>query len=164
MRCPFCSHTETSVKDSRIQDSAIRRRRLCEGCGARFTTYERVQLREIHVIKRNGDCVLFDSDKLTRSIQRATHKHQTLEAEQVDQIVSSIVRQLETSGTNDVTTQHLGDMVLSALWHVDQMAYMRFASVYKRLEHVEDWLQLMQQLPETHNEIENHDSHTRDSH
>ena len=147
MRCPFCAHPETSVKDSRMQDSAIRRRRLCEGCGARFTTFERVQLREIHVVKRNGDCVLFDRDKLARSIERAMHKHHPLETDKIDQIVSSIIRQLETSGVHDVSTQHLGDMVLSALWHVDQMAYMRFASVYKRLEHVDDWLKLMQHLP-----------------
>lgn len=147
MRCPFCAHPETSVKDSRLQDSAIRRRRLCEGCGARFTTFERVQLRDIHIIKRSGEQVLFDRDKLTRSIERAMHKHHPMETDKIDQIVSSIVRQLETSGSSDITSQDLGDMVLAALWHVDQMAYMRFASVYKRLEHVDDWLHLIQQLP-----------------
>lgn len=156
MRCPFCSHTDTAVKDSRVQDEAIRRRRLCEGCGARFTTYERIQLKDIYVNKRNGDRVMFDRDKLSRSIERAMHKRPSLKQSQIEHIVSSIIRQIETFGTQEVTTQEIGDMVLTALLHLDQMAYIRFASVYKKFESIEDWFTFIKAIPKTLNEEHSH--------
>jgi transcriptional repressor NrdR len=132
MRCPFCGNIDTSVKDSRNSDdnSTIRRRRFCEGCGSRFTTFERVQLRELYVLKRSGQRVPFDRDKLAKSIMTAMHKR-ALDPERVERVISGIVRQLETMGEMEVTTKHIGEMVMEALYNLDAVAYVRFASIYR---------------------------------
>jgi transcriptional repressor NrdR len=129
MRCPFCGKPDSQVKDSRpAEDGAvIRRRRVCPGCGARFTTFERVQLREITVAKRSGRRA--DRDKLTRSIQIALRKR-PVDADAIDQMVSGIVRQLEASGETEIPAEDIGQMVMSALERVDQVGFIRYASVY----------------------------------
>jgi transcriptional repressor NrdR len=154
MRCPFCGHPDTSVKDSRTVDdnASIRRRRFCDGCGSRFTTYERVQIRELYVVKRSGQRVPFDRDKLAKSIMTAMHKR-TLNPEQVERVISGIVRQLETSGESEVTTQHIGAMVMEALAHLDTVAYVRFASIYKDFTDVEDFTDFISRI-----RTENHQS------
>lgn len=131
MRCPFCGKPDSQVKDSRpAEDGAvIRRRRICPGCGARFTTFERVQLREIVVVKRSGRRAAFDRDKLTRSIQIALRKR-PVDPDAVDQMVSGIVRQLEASGESEIPAEEIGQMVMSALERVDQVGFIRYASVY----------------------------------
>ncbi len=131
MRCPYCGGEETQVKDSRSteDDTAIRRRRVCLTCGGRFTTFERVQLRELTVVKRSGRRVPFDRDKLMRSVQVAMRKRPT-PSEQVEQMVSGIVRQLESSGESEITAEEIGNLVMAALKTVDDVAYVRFASVY----------------------------------
>ena len=132
MRCPFCAHEDTQVKDSRPSEdgSAIRRRRFCTACNARFTTFERTQLRELTVVKKTGERRPFDRDKLTRSIDTAVRKR-PVTPEQVDMLVNTIVRQLEGSGENEVTTSHIGQLIMDALAKLDQVAYVRFASVYR---------------------------------
>jgi transcriptional repressor NrdR len=131
MRCPFCGKPDSQVKDSRpAEDGAvIRRRRICPGCGARFTTFERVQLREIVVVKRSGRRAAFDRDKLTRSIQIALRKR-PVDPDAIDQMVSGIVRQLEASGESEIPAEEIGQMVMSALERVDQVGFIRYASVY----------------------------------
>jgi transcriptional repressor NrdR len=131
MRCPFCGKPDSQVKDSRpAEDGAvIRRRRICPGCGARFTTFERVQLREIVVVKRSGRRAAFDRDKLTRSIQIALRKR-PVDTDAIDQMVSGIVRQLEASGETEIPAEEIGQMVMSALERVDQVGFIRYASVY----------------------------------
>jgi transcriptional repressor NrdR len=131
MRCPFCAHEDSQVKDSRPSEdgAAIRRRRQCEGCGARFTTFERVQLRDLTVVKKGGEREPFDRDKIARSIAIACRKRD-VSAERIDRLISSIQRQLETRG-DEVTTSQIGEAVMDSLRTIDHVAYIRFASVYK---------------------------------
>ena len=140
MRCPFCSSEDTQVKDSRPTEdnSAIRRRRLCPECGSRFTTFERVQLRELTVIKKNNARVPFDRDKLARSIYIATRKR-PVEPERVDRMINGIVRRLESLGESDIDSDTIGEIVMEALRNLDSVAYVRFASVYKNFREAKDF-------------------------
>ncbi len=140
MRCPFCGHDDTQVKDSRPTDdgSAIRRRRFCGGCGQRFTTIERVQLRELTVLKNDGRRVPFDRDKLARSIRIALRKRPVQE-ERIERIVNGIVRQLEATGEADISSKQLGELVMETLKEVDAVAYVRFASVYRDFREAKDF-------------------------
>ena len=132
MKCPFCGHTDTQVKDSRPSDdsAAIRRRRSCPNCNGRFTTFERVQLRELVILKRNGRRTPFDRDKLERSLGIALRKR-PVEPERVERMVSQIVRQLESLGETEIPSSTVGDFIMKALKAVDEVAYVRYASVYK---------------------------------
>jgi transcriptional repressor NrdR len=140
MRCPSCGSLDTQVKDSRpTEDSAaIRRRRLCLTCGFRFTTFERVQLRELVVIKRNGRRVPFDRDKLARSVEIALRKR-NVDPDRVEQTISKIVRDLESLGENEVTTETIGETVMAQLRELDDVAYVRFASVYRNFREAKDF-------------------------
>ena len=140
MRCPFCAHDNSQVKDSRpTEDStAIRRRRQCEGCGARFTTFERVQLRELTVLKSGGRREAFDREKLARSVSLACRKR-PVTTTQMDQLVSGIQRQLETSGDSEITADRIGARTMDALEGLDTVAYIRFASVYKDFAEASDF-------------------------
>jgi transcriptional repressor NrdR len=140
MRCPSCGSLDTQVKDSRpTEDSAaIRRRRVCLTCNFRFTTFERVQLRELVVIKRNGRRVPFDRDKLMRSVQVALRKR-NIEPERVEQFVSKIVRDLESLGESEVSSETIGEMVMEHLRNLDDVAYVRFASVYRNFREPKDF-------------------------
>ena len=142
MRCPFCSHENSQVKDSRPSEdaAAIRRRRQCEACGARFTTFERVQLRDLVVVKKNGEREPFDRDKLSRSIIIACRKR-GIDQDRIDRLVSSIQRQLETRG-DEVTTSAIGEAVMDALKTIDHVAYIRFASVYKDFSEPGDFAEI----------------------
>jgi transcriptional repressor NrdR len=132
MRCPFCSNEDTQVKDSRPTEdgAAIRRRRQCDKCGSRFTTFERVQLRELVVLKRSGRRVPFDRDKLARSLSIALRKR-PIELDQIEQMISGIVRKLESQGEPEITSETIGELVMEALAQVDKVAYVRYASVYR---------------------------------
>ena len=145
MRCPFCGSENTSVKDSRSAEdnTAVRRRRVCEACGARFTTFERVQLREIIVIKRDGKRAPFDRERLARSITIALRKR-PVDREQVDQMVSGIVRKLESAGETEVLSSEVGEMAMEALKNVDPVGYVRFASVYKDFKDPSDFAQFIE--------------------
>lgn len=147
MRCPFCGHDETQVKDSRPSDDGmtIRRRRFCPGCTQRFTTIERVQLRELTVVKADGRRVPFDRDKLVRSVRVAVRKRPVSE-ERLERIVNGIVRQLEASGESDVASQQIGEAVMEALREVDEVAYVRFASVYRSFRDVNEFLDELKHL------------------
>ena len=147
MRCPFCGHDDTQVKDSRPADdnAAIRRRRSCAGCGQRFTTVERVQLRELTVLKSDGRRVPFDRDKLARSIRVALRKRPVGE-ERIERIVNGIMRQLEASGENDIPSSQLGEIVMETLKEVDAVAYVRFASVYRDFREAKDFEAFLGQL------------------
>ncbi len=149
MRCPFCGHDDTQVKDSRPTDdgSAIRRRRFCGGCGQRFTTIERVQLRELTVLKADGRRVPFDRDKLGRSIRIALRKRPVQE-ERLERIVNGIVRQLEATGENDIPSKQLGELVMETLKEVDAVAYVRFASVYRDFREAKDFEAFLGSLEE----------------
>jgi transcriptional repressor NrdR len=140
MRCPFCAHIDSQVKDSRpTEDGAsIRRRRQCEGCGARFSTFERVQLRELTMVKKDGAREPFDRTKLERSISIAARKR-PVTTEQIDRLVSSIQRQLETSGESEIDATRVGEMVMDGLQRLDSVAYIRFASVYKDFREAKDF-------------------------
>jgi transcriptional repressor NrdR len=140
MRCPFCGNEDTQVKDSRPTEdaSAIRRRRFCPACGSRFTTFERVQLRDLVVVKKDGRRVPFDRDKLFRSISIACRKR-PINEERVERIVNSITRRLESSGETDIPSDHIGELVMEALAGLDQVAYVRFASVYKNFREARDF-------------------------
>ena len=140
MRCPFCGDTDTQVKDSRPTEdnTAIRRRRLCTACGSRFTTFERVQLRELTVVKKDGSRASFDRDKLARSIEIAVRKR-PVAPDRVDRAVSGIVRRLESGGEHDVPSSAIGEMVMDALSALDQVAYVRFASVYRNFRETKDF-------------------------
>lgn len=140
MKCPFCGCDDTQVKDSRNADdnTAIRRRRECPECGSRFTTYERVQLRDLVVIKKNGEKSMFDRDKLARSIQLAVRKR-PIEPERVEKIVNSIQRRLESSGETEIQSRIIGEYVMDALSRLDHIAYIRFASVYKDFREIKDF-------------------------
>lgn len=152
MRCPFCGNEDTQVKDSRPTEdnSAIRRRRLCPGCGARFTTFERVQLRELTVVKSNGQREPFDREKLLRSLRIALRKR-PVDADRIDRVVNSLVRQLESSGENDIPSKQIGEMIMTSLQNLDQVAYIRYASVYKDFREAADFNEFVEQLaPEPH--------------
>ena len=140
MRCPFCAHEVSQVKDSRPTEdgAATRRRRQCEGCGARFTTFERTQLRDIMVLKSEDRREIFDRSKLERSINLACRKR-SVEQERIDQLVSSIQRQVETSGDTEVPSGKIGEMVMDGLKKLDSVAYIRFASVYKGFREAKDF-------------------------
>jgi transcriptional repressor NrdR len=147
MRCPSCGSLDTQVKDSRpTEDSAvIRRRRLCLTCNFRFTTFERVQLRELIVIKRNGRRVPFDRDKLLRSVQIALRKR-PVEPERVEQMVSKIVRELESQGESEISSETIGEAVMTHLREMDDVAYVRFASVYKNFREPKDFKDALAEL------------------
>lgn len=140
MRCPFCQHEDTQVKDSRPTEdnTAIRRRRFCPACGARFTTFERVQLRELTVVKSNNRREPFDRDKIERSMRIALRKR-PVEDERIERVVNSLVRQLETSGETEIPSQKIGEMVMQVLATLDPVAYVRFASVYRNFREAKDF-------------------------
>lgn len=150
MRCPFCSHDDTQVKDSRPTEdnSAIRRRRACPNCGARFTTFERVQLRELVVVKSNGSKELFERDKLQRSLEISLRKR-PVEGERIEMVVNSLVRQLETLGDSEIPSQQIGEMVMAALAELDTVAYVRYASVYKDFHEAKDFNEFVKRLQVT---------------
>ena len=147
MRCPSCNSLDTQVKDSRPTEdsSAIRRRRVCLTCQFRFTTFERVQLRELVVIKRNGRRVPFDRDKLMRSVQIALRKR-NVEPERVEQMVSRIVRELESHGESEISSDAIGENVMAHLRDLDDVSYVRFASVYKNFREPKDFEDALKQL------------------
>lgn len=140
MRCPFCAHPDTQVKDSRPAEDgqAIRRRRQCPSCGARFTTFERVQLRDLQVIKSDGKREPFDRDKLMKSVLLAAQKR-TVERDRIEQMVSGIIRRLESSGDPEARSQQIGQLVMDGLRSLDTVAYVRYASVYRDFKEVEDF-------------------------
>ena len=147
MRCPNCGSLDTQVKDSRpTEDSAvIRRRRICLTCQFRFTTFERVQLRELTVIKRNGRRVPFDRDKLMRSVQIALRKR-PVAPERVDETVSKIVRELESLGESDISSETIGELIMEHLRALDDVAYVRFASVYRNFREAKDFAAALDEL------------------
>ena len=147
MRCPFCGSTDTQVKDSRPAEDhvAIRRRRLCPDCGGRFTTYERVQLRDLVVVKSSGRREAFDRDKLARSVRIAMQKR-PIEPERVDQMISGIVRRLESSGETDIPSARIGEIAMDSLARLDTVAYVRFASVYKNFQEAGDFDKFVAEL------------------
>jgi transcriptional repressor NrdR len=140
MRCPFCGHAESQVKDSRPSEdgAAIRRRRLCPECGGRFTTFERVQLRELTIIKRSGRRTPFERDKLARSISVAIRKR-PVDPERVERMISSIVRQLESMGETELPSSAVGELVMKQLKALDDVAYVRYASVYRDFKETQDF-------------------------
>ncbi len=154
MRCPYCGSSETQVKDSRPTEdnSAIRRRRVCSECTGRFTTFERVQLRELTVVKKSGKRVPFDRDKLARSFEIALRKR-PVEPERIERMVNGIVRQLESQGETEIVSEAIGEMVMEGLKTLDQVAYVRFASVYRNFREARDFETLLGELndekPET---------------
>jgi transcriptional repressor NrdR len=147
MRCPFCGNVDTQVKDSRPAEDhvAIRRRRFCPACGGRFTTYERVQLRDLVVIKSNGRREEFDRDKLERSVRIALQKR-PIAPERIEQMVSGIVRRLESLGETDISSRQIGEIVMETLARIDTVAYVRFASVYKNFQAVGDFDRFIEDL------------------
>lgn len=147
MKCPFCGSPDTQVKDSRPSEdgTAIRRRRQCDACGARFTTFERVQLRELTVIKSDGERELFERDKLLRSLQISLRKR-PVEQDHIDRTVNAIVRQLEALGDSEIQTAKIGQLVMEALAKVDQVAYVRYASVYKDFREAQDFNEFLETL------------------
>ncbi len=147
MRCPYCQSEDTQVKDSRpAEDGAvIRRRRVCPDCGGRFTTFERVQLRDLLVIKKSGRKVAFDRDKLMRSVEIALRKRQ-VDPERVERSVSGIVRQLESSGEPEVSSDEIGRLVMDALKGIDDIAYIRFASVYRNFREAKDFHDVIDEI------------------
>lgn len=147
MRCPFCGNDDTQVKDSRPTEdsSAIRRRRQCSNCGARFTTFERVQLRELTVVKSTGQREPFDRDKLMRSMTLALQKR-PVDAERVERVVNGIQRRLESSGETDIPSKVIGELVMDALAHLDKVGYVRFASVYRNFREARDFEEFVGKL------------------
>jgi len=147
MRCPFCGHEDTQVKDSRPTEdnSAIRRRRFCPACGSRFTTFERVQLRELIVVKKTGKRAPFDRDKLARSLQLALRKR-PIDAERLERVVNSIVRRLESMGESEIPSTVIGEMVMESLANLDQVAYVRFASVYRNFREAKEFGDFVQKI------------------
>jgi transcriptional repressor NrdR len=147
MRCPNCNSLDTQVKDSRPTEdsSVIRRRRVCLACNFRFTTFERVQLRELVVIKRNGRRVPFDRDKLLRSVQIALRKR-PVEPERIDELVSKIVRELESQGESEISSETIGETVMEHLRALDDVAYVRFASVYRNFREAKDFEAVLGEL------------------
>ncbi len=155
MRCPYCGANDTQVKDSRPTEdnTAIRRRRFCPQCGGRFTTFERVQLRELMVMKRSGRRVLFDRDKLTRSLQIALRKR-PVDQDAIEQLVSGIVRKLETQGENEIASPKIGELVMEELRQLDEVAYVRFASVYKNFREARDFEAVLGEISSERDESE----------
>ena len=149
MRCPFCSHEDSQVKDSRHTEdnTAIRRRRICDQCGSRFTTFERIQLRDLIVIKSNGQKETFDRDKMFRSLSLALRKRK-VEQDKIEKIVRAIARRLENSGETEIKTSLVGEYIMEALSNLDQVAYVRFASVYKNFREVKDFEDFLDNLEE----------------
>ncbi|VFU08914.1 transcriptional regulator NrdR [Methylocella tundrae] len=147
MRCPYCGSLETQVKDSRPTDdaSAIRRRRVCPDCGGRFTTFERVQLRELTVLKKSGRRAPFEREKLMRSLEIALRKR-PVEPERVERMVNGIVRQLESQGENEIQSEQIGELVMEGLRALDSVAYVRFASVYRNFREARDFNALIDEL------------------
>ena len=147
MRCPYCGNDDTQVKDSRPTDdsSAIRRRRICPSCGGRFTTFERVQLRELTVIKKSGRKVPFDRDKLSRSVNTALRKR-AVDPERVERLISGVVRQLESLGEVEITSDQIGEFVMEGLKNLDDVAFVRLASVYKNLGAADDFRSFLSEL------------------
>lgn len=147
MRCPYCANEDTQVKDSRPTEdnTAIRRRRFCPGCGGRFTTFERIQLRELTIVKSSGRRVPFDRDKLMRSVQVAMRKR-PVEAERVERMVSGIVRRLESMGEPEIPSQVVGELIMEGLRSLDDIAYVRFASVYKNFREAKDFEEVLGEL------------------
>ena len=144
MRCPFCGHAESQVKDSRPSEdgAAIRRRRACPECGGRFTTFERVQLRELTILKRSGRRAPFDREKLVRSISVAIRKR-PVDAERLERMVSGIVRQLESRGETEIGSAVIGELVMKALKSLDEVAYVRYASVYRDFRETQDFARFL---------------------
>ncbi len=144
MKCPFCGHLESQVKDSRPSEDggAIRRRRSCPDCGGRFTTFERVQLRELTILKKSGRRTPFDREKLSRSIDIAIRKR-PIDPERVDRMVSSIVRQLESRGETEIGSSVIGELVMKALKSLDEVAYVRYASVYRDFRETSDFAKFL---------------------
>lgn len=147
MRCPFCGNDDTQVKDSRPTEdnSAIRRRRSCNSCGARFTTFERVQLRELTVLKKNGKKVPFEREKLERSINLALRKR-PIEENRIELLINGIVRQLESLGESEVRTEDIGKLIMEGLQNMDTVAYVRYASVYKDFREAKDFEKFVEQI------------------
>jgi transcriptional repressor NrdR len=147
MRCPYCGSLETQVKDSRPSDdaSAIRRRRVCPDCGGRFTTFERVQLRELMVVKKSGRRVPFDREKLMRSVEVALRKR-PVDPDRVERMVNGIVRQLESQGESEIPSERIGELVMEGLRALDSVAYVRFASVYRNFREARDFNTLVNEL------------------
>ena len=147
MRCPFCGNEDTQVKDSRPTEdnTAIRRRRYCPSCGARFTTFERIQLRELTIVKKNGQRQPFDRDKLARSVHVATRKR-PVDPERVERMINGIVRRLESSGESEIPSDSVGEMVMDALANLDQVASVRFASVYRNFREAKDFEDFVEKL------------------
>lgn len=149
MRCPFCGHDDTQVKDSRPTEdnAAIRRRRYCPACGARWTTFERVYLRELTVVKKSGERMPFDRDKLLRSLKIALRKR-PVDDERIERIVNSIQRRLETLGESEIPSKVIGEMAMEQLSQLDQVGYVRFASVYRNFREAKDFEQFVESLGE----------------
>jgi transcriptional repressor NrdR len=147
MRCPYCGSLDTQVKDSRPTDdsSSIRRRRICPDCGGRFTTFERVQLRELTVLKRSGRRVPFDRDKLQQSVEVALRKR-PVDPERVEKMVSAIVRELESGGEAEISSEAIGEIVMEHLRQLDDVAYVRFASVYRNFREAKDFEAVLGEL------------------
>ncbi len=147
MRCPYCGNEDTQVKDSRPTEdaSAIRRRRICNACGGRFTTFERVQLRELTVVKKSGRKVPFDRDKLARSVNTALRKRD-VSPERVDRMISGVVRQLESLGETEITSDRIGEFVMEGLKNLDDVAFVRFASVYRNFSAADDFRSFLSEL------------------
>lgn len=147
MRCPYCSGQNTQVKDSRPteENAAIRRRRVCPDCGGRFTTFERVQLRELVIIKRSGRRVPFDRDKLARSVEVALRKR-PVEPERIERMISGVVRQLESLGESEIPSSAIGGLVMDALKELDPVAYVRFASVYRDFREAADFHEVLGEI------------------
>lgn len=157
MKCPFCGCNDTQVKDSRNadDDTAVRRRRECPECGQRFTTFEYVQLRDLIVVKKNGDRVMFDRDKLARSIYLAVRKR-PISSERVEKIVNSIQRRLETTGETEISSTKIGELTMESLATLDHVAYIRFASVYRDFREpkdFEEFLETLEQMAKPKGEI-----------
>jgi len=147
MRCPYCGSLDTQVKDSRPTDdsASIRRRRVCPDCGGRFTTFERVQLRELTVVKKSGRRAPFDRDKLARSVQVALRKR-PVDPERVDRMINGLVRQLESQGEAEIPSDKIGELVMAGLKPLDEVAYVRFASVYRNFREARDFGPLLDEL------------------
>ena len=149
MRCPFCGAEDTQVKDSRPAEEggAIRRRRQCPACGARFTTFERVQLRDLVVVKKDGRRAAFDREKLARSLRIATRKR-GIDEERIEQLVNGIIRRIETTGESEVPSRRIGELAMEGLALLDEVAYVRFASVYKDFADARDFEEFIRRLPD----------------
>ena len=151
MRCPFCGNTDTQVKDSRPAEDnvSIRRRRFCPACAGRFTTYERVQLRDLIIMKKDNRREIFDRDKLERSVRIALQKR-PIEVERIEQMITGIVRRLESLGETDIPSDKVGEIVMETLARIDTVAYLRFASVYKNFQVPDDFEEFVSELrPDT---------------